>query len=145
MYFEDRIPARCCIAPEIPTAMYKLGLTVFPVCPTCIECGISSQVSTAALDAPTAAPNLSAISSRWLKFAGEPIPLPPEMMMFASETSSLCDARCTISLIAVDTFPVVSMTCISQLPLLSDGANIFALTLITESPLIDTFWIALPE
>ena len=35
----------------------------------------------------TAAPIVSAIASRWLKLSGLPIPRPPEMMMFASETS----------------------------------------------------------
>ncbi|KKK79585.1 hypothetical protein LCGC14_2832060, partial [marine sediment metagenome] len=28
------IPTMCCMAPEIPMAMYTDGLTVFPVCPT---------------------------------------------------------------------------------------------------------------
>ena len=85
------------MAPEIPTAIYRFGFTVFPVCPTCIECGISSHVSTAARDAPTAAPIESAIFSRCEKLSGLPIPLPPEIMMLASETSKRVDARAIIS------------------------------------------------
>ena len=29
------MPARCCIAPDIPTAIYNSGATIFPVWPTC--------------------------------------------------------------------------------------------------------------
>ena len=29
------IPARCWIAPEMPTAMYRSGATILPVCPIC--------------------------------------------------------------------------------------------------------------
>jgi hypothetical protein len=39
MVLEVCMPARCCIAPEIPTAMYSCGLTVLPVCPTWNWCG----------------------------------------------------------------------------------------------------------
>ena len=58
---------------------------------------MSSHVSTAARDAPTAAPRTSAIFSRCTKLSGLPIPLPPEIMMFASETSNLAEARAIIS------------------------------------------------
>ena len=54
------MPARCWIAPEIPTAMYRSGATILPVCPTCMSLGTKPE-STAALDAPIAAPSLSAI------------------------------------------------------------------------------------
>ena len=37
MIFEVFMPTVCCIAPEIPTAMYTPGRTDLPVCPTCIE------------------------------------------------------------------------------------------------------------
>src|SRR5699024_10502349 len=33
------IPAKCCIAPEIPTAIYRSGETETPVWPTCRLCG----------------------------------------------------------------------------------------------------------
>src|SRR5713101_8158330 len=33
------MPARCWIAPEIPSAMYRSGDTVFPVWPTCSSFG----------------------------------------------------------------------------------------------------------
>ena len=35
MVFESFMPARCWIAPEMPTAMYKSGATTLPVWPTC--------------------------------------------------------------------------------------------------------------
>src|SRR2546425_1159779 len=41
------IPARCWIAPEMPTAMYSSGATIFPVCPTCQSFG-TKPASTAA-------------------------------------------------------------------------------------------------
>ena len=62
IYFEEDIPARCWIAPEIPQAIYREGETVLPVCPTCSRCGLH-PASTTALEAPTAAPRLSASSS----------------------------------------------------------------------------------
>ena len=37
MHLESFMPARCWIAPEIPSAMYSSGATTFPVCPTCRE------------------------------------------------------------------------------------------------------------
>ena len=52
------IPARCWIAPEMPVAMYSCGETVLPVWPTWDACGYQ-PASTAARDAPTAAPRAS--------------------------------------------------------------------------------------
>lgn len=31
IYLESLIPAKCCIAPDIPQAIYNSGLTVVPV------------------------------------------------------------------------------------------------------------------
>lgn len=80
--FESFIPAKCWMAPEIPTATYSscneneihlsmpfnkiqtkslTGATIFPVCPICKSLG-TYPASTAARDAPTAPPSLSAIS-----------------------------------------------------------------------------------
>src|SRR3954453_18433505 len=39
MVFEVCMPARCWIAPEMPTATYSCGETVLPVCPTWKLCG----------------------------------------------------------------------------------------------------------
>src|SRR5438270_3867 len=50
MTLEVRIPARCWIAPEMPTATYNVGLTVLPVCPTWSACG-RHPASTTARDA----------------------------------------------------------------------------------------------
>src|SRR5713101_6135893 len=43
----DVMPARCWIAPEIPSAMYRSGVTVFPVCPTCSSFGRQPAFETA--------------------------------------------------------------------------------------------------
>ena len=61
MNLESFIPAKCCIAPDIPTAIYKSGATIFPVCPTCQSLG-TNPASTAARLAPIAAPSLSKVS-----------------------------------------------------------------------------------
>ena len=53
------IPARCWMAPEMPAHRYSCGATFFPVCPTCRLLS-ANPLSTAALDAPIAAPNASA-------------------------------------------------------------------------------------
>src|SRR5678815_4508076 len=68
--FDVRMPARCWIAPEIPTATYRLGLTCRPVCPIWSLCGRHPSSVTARV-APTAAlPNAAARSSTSLKFSG---------------------------------------------------------------------------
>ena len=78
------------MAPDIPTAMYKSGATIFPVCPTCISLGTKPE-STAALEAPIAAPNLSAIPFKRLKLSPFCIPLPPEITTSAAVNSGLSD------------------------------------------------------
>ena len=82
------MPAKCCIAPDIPTATYKSGATTLPVCPTCQSLGAKPE-STAALLAPTAAPNLSARPSMISKFSLLPTPLPPDTTTFAEVNSGL--------------------------------------------------------
>ena len=62
------MPARCWIAPEMPEAMYSCGETVLPVWPTWLVCGYQ-PASTAAREAPTAAPSESASSSTIAKFS----------------------------------------------------------------------------
>ena len=84
------MPARCWIAPEMPTAMYRSGATILPVCPTCQSFG-TKPASTAAREAPIAAPNLSASGSRILKLSPEPMPRPPETMIFAAVSSGRSD------------------------------------------------------
>ena len=96
MTFDVRIPARCWIAPEMPTATYSVGLTVLPVWPTCSACG-RHPASTTAREAPTAAaPNAFARSSINRKCSAAFIPRPPATTMSASATSSLpCSAAFT--------------------------------------------------
>src|ERR1044072_3241228 len=86
MVFEVCIPARCWIAPEIPAAMYSCGDTVLPVCPTWLVCG-DQPASTAAREAPTAAPRESASASTTGKFSAPPTPRPPETTIAASVRS----------------------------------------------------------
>src|SRR3954452_12656351 len=62
------MPARCWIAPEMPTAMYSCGDTVTPVWPTCMLCG-TQPASTTAREAPTAAPSESASFSMIAKLS----------------------------------------------------------------------------
>lgn len=59
------------------------GATILPVCPTCNELS-AYPLSTAALDAPIAAPSLSARGSIiWLKFSADLSALPPEITLDA--------------------------------------------------------------
>src|SRR5690606_37252051 len=78
------MPARCWIAPEMPAATYSCGETCLPVWPTCEECGYQ-PASTAAREAPTAAPSESAKSSTGEK--SPPVPRPPETTIAASASS----------------------------------------------------------
>ncbi|KAH3667176.1 hypothetical protein OGAPHI_002825 [Ogataea philodendri] len=94
MVLASFIPARCWMAPEIPTAMYKSGATTLPVCPTCSELS-QKPASTAALEAPMAAFNFSAnglmiLSNSSLFFN----PRPPE-------TTTLADPRSGLSLLTI--------------------------------------------
>mmetsp|Transcript_4530 Transcript_4530/g.13045 ORF Transcript_4530/g.13045 Transcript_4530/m.13045 type:complete len:219 (-) Transcript_4530:264-920(-) len=90
MTLESFIPLRCCMAPEIPAAMYRSGATTFPVCPTCQSLG-QNPASTAAREAPTAAPSLSASASRMGKLSPLLIPLPPLTTMLALDRSGRSD------------------------------------------------------
>src|SRR5512141_1417041 len=84
------IPARCWIAPLIPSAMYSSGATIFPVCPTCQSFG-AHPASTAARDAPIAAFSRSASSSTSRKFSCALIPRPAETITRASVSSGRSD------------------------------------------------------
>jgi len=68
----------------MPHATYKSGLTVFPVWPTC-KSWLHQPASTAAREAPIAAPNESAKFSTAVQSAS--IPRPPETTMLASVNS----------------------------------------------------------
>src|SRR3954462_3046654 len=79
------------MAPDMPTAMYSSGATTLPVWPTCQSFG-AYPASTAARDAPTAAPILSATGSMYLvKFSRDCIARPPEMMILAEVSSGRSD------------------------------------------------------
>ena len=71
------------------------GLTVLPVCPTCLSWSIY-PASTAALEADTVAPISLATASNAAKFSADPIPLPPDTRILASEISTLLAVSLTI-------------------------------------------------
>src|SRR5690606_6604832 len=104
---DELIPARCWIAPEIPIAMYRFGLTANPVCPTCSSCG-RQPASETGLEHAVAAPKTSANSSIIFQFSGPFNPRPADTTIFASGNGILSVA-CMISLTTVD--KSVAATC----------------------------------
>src|SRR5690606_11261803 len=82
------MPAKCCMAPEIPMAMYKFAATGFPVCPTCSPCGLQ-PISDTGLEQAVAAPKTSANSSIMPQFSGPFNPLPPDTTISASAMATL--------------------------------------------------------
>jgi electron transfer flavoprotein alpha subunit len=72
----------------------KLGATILPVCPTCISLG-TKPASTAARDAPIAAPNLSAIPFKRAKFSPFCLPRPPDITTSAAVSSGRSDSVCS--------------------------------------------------
>src|SRR3972149_5050527 len=69
-------PAMCCVAPEIPTAMYRSGRMVLPVWPICQFTG-TQPASVGGREAPTAPPNCLASSASRANPSGPPSPRPP--------------------------------------------------------------------
>ncbi|KAG0956967.1 hypothetical protein G6F31_012550 [Rhizopus arrhizus] len=90
MVLESFMPARCWMAPEIPTATYSAGATILPVCPTCQSLG-AYPASTAAREAPRAAPSFCANGSSSLKFSALPRPRPPDTTTRAPPSSGRSD------------------------------------------------------
>lgn len=79
------------MAPDIPMAMYNSGATTLPVCPTWRELS-AYPASTAALEAPTAAPNASARGSNVvLNVSAFLRARPPEITREATPRSGLSD------------------------------------------------------
>src|SRR5829696_8396197 len=74
------MPARCWMAPEMPTATYSWGDTVLPVWPTWCWWGYQ-PASTAARLAPTAAPRESARASTRAKLDGSWRPRPADLLL----------------------------------------------------------------
>src|SRR5215831_16966763 len=127
MVLDVCMPARCWIAPEIPTAMYNCGDTVTPVWPTCILCG-THPASVAARDAPTAAPRESASASMILKFSAPPTPRPPDTITDASVRAGRLPFASTDS-------STGTATC-SAAPGAGDGVTELARTVMTGTPLL---------
>ena len=99
--FEELIPAKCCIAPEIPIAIYKFVATGFPVCPTCSLCDLQPKSETG-LEHAVAAPSTSAKSSTNPQFSGPLRPRPPETTTSASAMVTLPTALSTDSTVTPD-------------------------------------------
>src|ERR1051326_8154133 len=80
------------MAPDIPIAMYRSGATTFPVCPTWQSLGAYPE-STAAREAPIAAPSRSASGSNTLLNSSlEPNARPPETTTLADVSSGRVEA-----------------------------------------------------
>ncbi len=86
--FDELTPAKCWIAPEIPIAIYKFGLIVIPVCPTCSLCGLQC-ISLTGFEQAVAAPNALAKSSTKCQFSGPFKPRPPLITNSASVNAIL--------------------------------------------------------
>lgn len=86
------IPAKCWIAPDIPTHKYSCGATFFPVWPIWRLLS-ANPLSTAALDAPMAAPRTSARG--WIRASNCSLdlrPRPPDTTRVAATRSGRSDA-----------------------------------------------------
>src|SRR4051812_30753288 len=81
--FDPCIPTLCWIAPEMPSATYSFGETVFPVCPTWVGYAYQPASTTARVEA-TAPPSASASSSTSANPSGAPRPRPPATTTSAS-------------------------------------------------------------
>ena len=69
-------------------AIYKLGATGFPVCPTCSACG-RHPISATGLEQAVAAPSTSASSSIMYQFSAALSPRPPDTTIEASSNNTL--------------------------------------------------------
>lgn len=79
------------MAPDIPTAKYSCGATFFPVCPTCRLLS-AKPLSTAALEAPIAAPSASARGGISLSNSSFDLtPRPPDTTLLADARSGRSD------------------------------------------------------
>src|SRR3972149_116941 len=79
------MPAMCWLAPEMPTAMYRSGVTTLPVRPICVATGYQPRSQTARLG-PAAPPSRPASSSRDWNPSGPPTPRPPATTTVASSS-----------------------------------------------------------
>src|ERR1035441_3059302 len=81
------MPTRCWIAPEMPTAMYTLGETVWPELPTWRSMG-SQPLSQMGRDAASSAPSASASSFTIGMFDCSLMPRPTETIRLAADRST---------------------------------------------------------
>src|SRR5699024_2729133 len=132
-------------APEIPLATYSCGLTVLPVCPTWKQCGYQPE-STAAREAPTAAPSASASPSTAEK--SPPVPRPPDTTMAASVSSGRPVASLGFESTMRSDWAASEMSALISstvpAPDTASGAAEFGLTAITGIPLVivlSTVWL----
>ena len=105
MFFEPFMPTMCCVAPEMPQAMYTFGLTTLPVWPTCIEYG-TQPASTIAREAPAAPLSSLARSSIIENLSFSPSPRPPDTTIAASSSFGPVDSStCTAVTLAAPVAP----------------------------------------
>src|ERR1700733_10920166 len=135
--FDVCIPARCWIAPEMPTATYSWGETVLPVCPTWNWCGYQ-PASVTARDAPTAAPRESASFSMMPNPSADPVPRPPETTICASVSSGRSPFSATtrsVILAALAASDAVNATAsTAAAPADGSGETAFGRTAMTGGP-----------
>ena len=141
MVLEVCMPARCWMAPEMPFATYSCGETVLPVWPTWNACGIQPE-STAAREAPTAAPSESAKPSTGSKLP--PVPRPPETTIAASVSSGRPDAlRGSDAVIraplAASEIVAANGSCVPA-PSTASGVAELGLTVMIGVPLVTFAW-----
>ncbi len=87
------MPTRCWIAPEIPTATYIFGATVWPELPTWRSMG-SQPASQMGRDAASSAPSASASFCTIGMLSASLMPRPTETMISAAlRSTARCDSR----------------------------------------------------
>ena len=135
--FEVCMPARCWIAPEMPLRRRAGRDTVLPVCPIWKECGIQPE-STAAREAPTAAPRESASCSTGSKLP--PVPRPPATTIAASVSSgrpvALRGWEATICAFLAESDTVAANSSTAAAPSASSGVAELGLTVMIGVPVV---------
>src|SRR3954468_23876141 len=128
MFSEFCMPTLCWIAPEIPSARYRFGATVLPVCPIWAAYGYQ-PASTTARVAATAPPIDSASCSASSKFSFLPSPRPPPTRMSApsmSTSAPRCSPRVTILALVDHSDSSTWTSSTSAVPPVSFSSNAFS-------------------
>lgn len=121
----------------MPAATYSWGETCLPVWPTWLECGYQ-PASTAAREAPTAAPSESASFSTTAKPSAAPTPRPPETTIADSVSSGRPVETRGVRETTLAALPVKETVTFSTVPAAAEasGAAEFGLTVMTGAPCV---------